>query len=89
MRIADVKVFSQGMAAVIGKDLKGFNMVADIGNGTMNIMQVNDERPIEKSLVTEKYGVNLCVKDICRELAKESGSDYPEEIVEPLMEHVS
>lgn len=87
VKITDVKVFSQGMAAVIGKDLKGFNMVVDIGNGTMNIMQVNDERPIEKSLVTEKYGVNLCVKDICRELAKESGSDYPEEIVEPLIRY--
>lgn len=85
VRIADVKVLSQGMSAVIGRDLKGFNMIVDIGNGTMNIMQINDERPIEKSLVTEKYGVNQCVKEICRELAKDCGNDYPEELVEPLL----
>ena len=87
VRIADVKVFSQGMAAVIGRDLKGFNLIADIGNGTMNIMQINEEKPIEKSLVTEKYGVNQCIKEICRELAKDYGNDYPEELIEPLVRY--
>lgn len=85
VKITDVRVFSQGMAAVMGKDLKGFNMIVDIGNGTMNIMQVNEERPIEKSLVTEKYGVNQCVKEICRELAKDCGNDFSEDLVEPLI----
>lgn len=87
VRISDVKVFSQGMAAVMGRDLKGFNMVADIGNGTMNIMQINNERPLEKSLVTEKYGVNQCVKEICRELAKDCGNDFSEELIEPLIRY--
>lgn len=87
VKIADVKVFSQGMAAVMGKELKGFNMIVDIGNGTMNIMQINHERPIEKSLVTEKYGVSQCIKEICRELTKESGNEYSEEFIEPLIKY--
>lgn len=85
VRIADVIVFAQGVAAITGRDLKGFNMVVDIGNGTMNVMQINDEKPIEKSIVTEKYGVSLCVKEICRELSKESGNDFSEEYIEPLI----
>ena len=41
--------------------LTGVNMLADIGNGTMNIMFINNKRPIESKCYTEKLGVNQCV----------------------------
>ena len=43
VEIADVYIFPQGFSAVADKlqDFKGVNMIADIGNGTMNIMNIN------------------------------------------------
>jgi plasmid segregation protein ParM len=39
----------------------GVNMLADIGNGTMNIMYINNKKPVESKCWTEKLGVNQCV----------------------------
>ena len=37
------------------------NMLCDIGNGTMNIMFINDRKPILDRMFTEKYGtINVC-----------------------------
>lgn len=85
VRIKDVKVLSQGISAVMGQNLNGFNMMVDIGNGTMNMMHIHDNKPVEKSIVTEKYGVNQCLKEILHELAKDCGSDFEEEMVEPFI----
>ena len=65
--------------------MHGMNMLADIGNGTMNVMQIIDSKPIEKSLVTDKFGVGICMKEIQKELSKESGEDIPEVMIEPLL----
>lgn len=40
----------------------GLNMLADIGNGTVNIMKINNRKPITTQSYTEKMGVNQCVK---------------------------
>ena len=61
------------------------NMLADIGNGTMNVMQIVDNKPLEKSLVTEKFGVGICMKEIQKELSKENGEDISEMLIEPLL----
>ena len=39
-------MFPQGFAAVADRlsDFKGVNMLCDIGNGTMNIMFINDKK---------------------------------------------
>ena len=60
-------------------------MLADIGNGTMNVMQIIDNKPLEKSLVTDKFGAGICMKEIQKELSKESGEDIPEMLIEPLL----
>ena len=36
-------------------------MLADIGNGTMNIMYINNRKPVESKCWTEKLGVEQCV----------------------------
>ena len=61
------------------------NMLADIGNGTMNVMQIINNKPMEKSLVTDKFGVGICMKEIQKELSKENGEDIPEMLIEPLL----
>ena len=81
-----VEIFPQGFAAVVNLGaMQGMNMLADIGNGTMNVMQIVDNKPLEKSLVTEKFGVGICMKEIQKELSKENGEDIPEMLIEPLL----
>ncbi|MGN1176944.1 MAG: ParM/StbA family protein, partial [Roseburia sp.] len=62
IEIVDCTVMPQGYAAVAEnlKDFKGMNLLMDIGNGTMNVMYLNNGRPIESKSWTEKLGVNQC-----------------------------
>jgi len=53
-------------------------MIADIGNGTMNVMQIIDGRPLEKSLVTDKFGVSICMKENTKRTVKISRGKYTE-----------
>jgi plasmid segregation protein ParM len=41
-------IFPQGFSAVADKlrAFKGINMLCDIGNGTMNVMYINECRPL-------------------------------------------
>lgn len=53
VHLCGVEIFPQGFAAVVNLGaMLGINMLADIGNGTMNVMQIIDNKPLEKSLVT-------------------------------------
>ena len=63
IRIVGCTVLPQGYPAVAWavKNYQGTHMVADIGNGTMNIMYVIDKKPQESRCWTEKLGVNQCV----------------------------
>ena len=56
-------IYPQGYCAVVDSlpYLVGVNMLADIGNGTMNIMFINNKRAIESKCYTEKLGVEQCV----------------------------
>ena len=86
VHLCGVEVFPQGFAGIVNLGtMRGMNMLADIGNGTMNVMQIVDNKPLEKSLVTDKFGVGICVKEIQKELSKENGEDIPEMLIEPLL----
>lgn len=63
VEIVGVDVFPQGFAAVADRlsDFRGVNMICDIGNGTMNIMFINDKKPVSGNMFTEKYGTHQCL----------------------------
>lgn len=63
IRISGCSVYPQGYTAVIDRlhEMSGMNMIADIGNGTMNIMCLNNRKVNESKCRTEKLGVNQCV----------------------------
>lgn len=63
IEIVGVDVFPQGFAAVADRlsDFKGVNMLCDIGNGTMNIMFINDKKPVPGNMFTEKFGTHQCL----------------------------
>ena len=86
VHLCGVEIFPQGFSAVVNLGaMQGVNMLADIGNGTMNVMQIIDNKPLEKRLVTDKFGVGICMKEIQKELSKENGEDIPEMLIEPLL----
>lgn len=63
VEIVGVDIFPQGFAAVADRlsDFRGVNMICDIGNGTMNIMFINDKKPVSGNMFTEKYGTHQCL----------------------------
>ncbi len=63
IHIVGCKVYPQGYTAVLDQlgGMTGVNMLADIGNGTMNVMYINNRKPVESKCWTEKLGVEQCV----------------------------
>ncbi len=83
IEILETYVFPQGFAAVIGRyNMTGRNMIVDIGSGTVDSMQINDMRPIEKSTNTEKIGVGSCKEKIRRDISTILHTDYEEDIID-------
>ena len=87
VRFTDADVFPQGFAAVADKlhQFKGQNMIADIGNGTMNIMFVNDRRPVAKQCFTKSCGVNQCLLAVREQITRAYGQPLDEQIVEQVL----
>ena len=63
VRFVGCSVYPQGYPAIINQlgAFTGINLLADIGNGTMNILYINDRKPMENRCWTEKLGVNQCM----------------------------
>ena len=63
MRLIGCSLYPQGYPAIVSrlKDFSGTNLLADIGNGTMNILYINNKKAVESRCWTEKFGVNQCM----------------------------
>lgn len=82
--IERVFVFTQGYVAVmerIGK-MDGIYYVADIGNGTINVMYMNDHRINSSKCFTDQLGVRKCIESIQNEIANKTQKDIPYDICE-------
>ena len=67
------------------KQFKGVNMLCDIGNGTMNVMYINDRKPIPQRCFTEKYGVHQCVLAVRENLMRTHGVTIDEALIERIL----
>lgn len=83
IHIDSVSVYPQGYCAVYDKlrDMDGVNMIADIGNGTMNILKVIDHKCIIDSCRTEKLGVEKCVFRIRNAVMNKFHEEIDESII--------
>lgn len=63
IRLIGCSLYPQGYPAIVSrlKDFRGTNLLADIGNGTMNILYINNKKAVESRCWTEKFGVNQCM----------------------------
>ena len=83
IHIVGVDVYPQGFAAIINNlgDFTGVNMLCDIGNGTMNVMYVNDKKPDPRRCYTEKFGTHQCMLQIRENLMRIHHTESPETAV--------
>ena len=86
---AGADIFPQGFSAVADslRAFKGINMLCDIGNGTMNVMYINECRPLAKKCFTEKYGTNQCMLAMRENLMRQFGVSVDETILERVIRH--
>ena len=77
LTIAGCTVMPQCYAAVSEnlKEFKGITLLADIGNGTMNLMYLNNGRPMESKAWTEKLGVFQCYQRIINKVQDATGDN--------------
>ena len=87
VEFAGCEVFPQGFSAVAAqlRDFSGINMLCDIGNGTMNVMYINDRKPIPQRCFTEKYGVHQCVLAVRENLMRTCGVTIDEAMIERIL----
>lgn len=81
IRISGASIYPQRYAAVaeFGSTMSGVNMVADIGNGTMNVLYMIDGRPQSGKMFTEKFGTYQCtlaVRELFMQKTQREVSDY-------------
>ena len=89
VEFAGADVFPQGFSAVADRlrEFKGVNMLCDIGNGTMNIMYINNGRPVVSKCFTEKYGTQQCVLAAREKLMQRFGVTAEEAVIEEVLRY--
>lgn len=82
--IEDCTVMPQCYAAVAESlpEFKGMHMVADIGNGTMNVMILNNGKASESRSWTVRLGAGECFKAVRDHILDRKAEEVPAEIIE-------
>ena len=85
--IVGCKVYPQGYAAIVQQlaDFEGEHLLADIGNGTMNLLYLTDSQPQENRCWTEKIGVNQCMIRAKEAILRRFGSKISDSTVEQVL----
>lgn len=86
---AGADVFPQGFATVADKlgRFTGTNMLCDIGNGTMNIMYINERRPVSDRCYTEKFGTHQCTLAVRESVMRQFGKAVEDAVIERVLRY--
>ena len=87
LRFAGCSLYPQGYPAIVNqlRNFKGTNLLADIGNGTMNILYINNKKAQESRCWTEKLGVNQCMIAAKNAVLDKFGVKIEESTVEQIL----
>ncbi|MBR4658244.1 MAG: ParM/StbA family protein [Clostridia bacterium] len=87
VHILGARIYPQGYAAVAeyAPSMKGVNVIADIGNGTMNTLFIIDGRPQIGRMFTEKFGTHQCTLAIREAYMREYGTELDEATTESIL----
>ena len=87
IRIVGAKIYPQGYAAVaeFAAKMKGVNMVADIGNGTMNTLTIINGAPQQGRMFTEKFGTHQCTLAVREQFMRQTRREIDDAIIEEVL----
>lgn len=87
LRIVGAAIYPQGYAAIAesAAALEGMNLVADIGNGTMNVLYVNDGVPLSARMFTEKFGTYQCTLAVREAFLRQTQREISEATIEKVL----
>ena len=87
VRFVGCSLFPQGYPAIINRlsEFKGTNVLADISNGTMNVLYLANRKPVESKCWTEKMGVDQCVTAARNAVLDNLGVKIDDGIVEQVL----
>ena len=85
--IDDVRIYPQGYAAIasFATTLKGVNLIADIGNGTMNTLYMINGKPQQGKMFTEKFGTYQCTLAIREAFMQKTQREINDAIIDEVM----
>ncbi len=85
--IDDVRIYPQGYAAIasFATTLKGVNLIADIGNGTMNVLYMINGRPQAGKMYTEKFGTYQCTLAVREMFMQKTQREINDAIIEEVL----
>lgn len=87
IRIVGCSLYPQGYPAIVNRlgEFGSTNILADIGNGTMNVLYLVNRRPVESKCWTEKLGVDQCVTAARNAVMDSLGVKIGDSIVEQIL----
>ena len=85
--IDDVRIYPQGYAAIasFATTLKGVNLIADIGNGTMNVLYMINGKPQQGKMFTEKFGTYQCTLSIREQFMRKTSREINDAIIDEVL----
>lgn len=87
IRVEDVRIYPQGYAAVAdtAPSMKGLNLIADIGNGTMNTLYIADGHPLNAKMYTDKYGTYQCTLEVREQFQQKTSRELNDLIIDEVL----
>lgn len=87
IRFVGCSLYPQGYPAIISRlgDFREANLLADIGNGTMNILYITNKKAMENRCWTEKFGVNQCMIAAKNAIMDSFGVKIEDQIAEQIL----
>ena len=87
IKIDDVRIYPQGYAGIasFASAMSGVNMVADIGNGTMNVLYMINGRPQAGKMYTEKFGTYQCTLAVREMFMQKTQREINDAIIEEVL----
>lgn len=85
--ISGADIFPQGFSAIASEvaSFNGMNMLADIGNGTMNIMTIVNGVPDVQNFYTPKFGTHQCTIQIKELMERKHHATIPESVITEIL----
>ena len=82
-----MSIYPQGYAAIApyASKLTGVNVIADIGNGTMNVLYVVNGKPKSGKMFTEKFGTYQCTLAVREAFMQQTQRELNDHIIEEVL----